>query len=156
MRDHLKNKSIQDSIAVFLLGLALGIYSLIRFRSAAVQTRWILSPYLVPLLLSVFAILLSLSLFGEGLGERGRAREDAAQAKPAPRKLRNVLIVVLMSAAYCALISLIRFLPASMLFLAAMIWFLGERRPWMIAAVSIVMPLVLYALFGLGLGVRLP
>ena len=148
MRDHLKNKSIQDSIAVFLLGLALGIYSLIRFRSAAVQTRWILSP--------VFAILLSLSLFGEGLGERGRACEDAAQAKPAPRKLRNVLIVVLMGAAYCALISLIRFLPASMLFLAAMIWFLGERRPWMIAAVSIVMPLVLYALFGLGLGVRLP
>ena len=143
MRDHLKNKSIQDSIAVFLLGLALGIYSLIRFRSAAVQTRWILSPYLFPLLLSVFAILLSLSLFGEGLGERGRACEDAAQAKPAPRKLRNVLIVVLMSA-------------ASMLFLAAMIWFLGERRPWMIAAVSIVMPLVLYALFGLGLGVRLP
>jgi hypothetical protein len=67
-----------------------------------------------------------------------------------------VLIVVLMSAANCALISLIRFLPASMLFLAAMIWFLGERRPWMIAAVSIVMPLVLYALFGLGLGVRLP
>ena len=56
MRDHLKNKSIQDSIAVFLLGLALGIYSLIRFRSAAVQTRWILSPYLFPLLLSVFAI----------------------------------------------------------------------------------------------------
>jgi putative tricarboxylic transport membrane protein len=156
MRDHLKNKSIQDSIAVFLLGLALGVYSLIRFRSAAIQIRWILSPYLFPLLLSVFAILLSLSLFWEGLGRPGRTREGSEREKPAPRRDGNVLIVVLMSAAYCALISLIRFIPATMLFLAAMTRFLGERRPWVIAAVSVVTPLLLYALFGLCLGVRLP
>ncbi len=156
MREYLKNKTVQESIAVFLLGLALGAYSLISFYTARVQTKWIMSPYLFPLLLSVFAILLSVSLFGEGRFEVNQAREGAEQAKPAPLKLKNVLIVVLMGVAYYVLISLIHFIPASMIFLAAMIWFLGERRWWMIAAVAVAMPLVLYALFALGLSVRLP
>ena len=156
MREYLKNKNVQESIVVFLLGLALGAYSLISFYTARVQTKWIMSPYLFPLLLSVFAVLLSVSLFGEGRYEVSEARRGAEQAKPAKLKLLNVLVVVLMGVAYYVLISLIHFIPASMIFLAAMIWFLGERRWWMIAAVAVVMPLVLYALFALGLSVRLP
>ncbi|MBO6039952.1 MAG: tripartite tricarboxylate transporter TctB family protein [Oscillospiraceae bacterium] len=156
MRDYLKNKNVQESIVVFLLGLALGAYSLISFHTARVQTRWIMSPYLFPLLLSVFAVLLSVSLFGEGRFEVGEARRGAEQTKPAKLKLKNVLVVVLMGVAYYVLISLIHFIPASMVFLAAMIWFLGERRWWMIALVAVLMPLVLYALFALGLSVRLP
>ena len=61
-----------------------------------------------------------------------------------------------MVAAYCALLPLLHFLPASALFLAGMMLFLGERRWWSIAAVAVAAPLVLYALFALGLGVRLP
>ena len=156
MRDYLKNKNVQESIVVFLLGLALGAYSLISFHTARVQTRWIMSPYLFPLLLSVFAVLLSVSLFGEGRFEVGEARRGAEQTKPAKLKLKNVLVVVLMGVAYYVLISLIHFIPASMVFLAAMIWFLGERRWWMITLVAVLMPLVLYALFALGLSVRLP
>ena len=125
MRDYLKNKNVQESIVVFLLGLALGAYSLISFHTARVQTRWIMSPYLFPLLLSVFAVLLSVSLFGEGRFEVGEARRGAEQTKPAKLKLKNVLVVVLMGVAYYVLISLIHFIPASMVFLAAMIWFLG-------------------------------
>ena len=37
-----------------------------------------------------------------------------------------------------------------------MMLFLGERRWWSIAAVAVAAPLVLYALFALFLGVRLP
>ena len=156
MHDYLKNKNVQDSIVVFLLGLALGAYSLISFYTAAVQTRWIMSPYLFPLLLSVFAILLSVSLFGEGRYELSRARAGVVPAKPARFMPGKVLAVVLMSVAYYVLISLIHFIPASVIFLAALICCLGERRRWMIAAVAIGMPLILYALFALGLSVRLP
>lgn len=156
MREYLKNKNVQESVVVFLLGMALGAYSLISFHTARVQTKWIMSPYLFPLLLSVFAVLLSVSLFAEGRYEVSRERAGEAPAKLAPLNYKNVLIVVLMGVGYYVLISLIHFIPASMVFLAAMIWFLGERRWWMIAAVAIAMPLILYALFGLGLNVRLP
>ena len=156
MHDYLKNKNVQDSIVVLLLGLALGVYSLISFYTATVQTRWIMSPYLFPLLLSAFAILLSVSLFGEGRYEVSRARAGVVPAKTSRLMLRKVLVVVLMGIAYYVLISLIHFIPASVIFLAALIWYLGERRWWMIAVIAIVMPLVLYALFALGLSVRLP
>ena len=156
MREYIKNKNVQDSIVVLVLGLALGAYSLISFYTATVQTRWIMSPYLFPLLLSAFAILLSVSLFGEGRYEVSQARAGAAPAKPAALKLKNVLVVVLLGVAYYILTSLIHFIPASVIFLAALIWFMGERRWWLIAAVAVVMPLILYALFGLGLSVRLP
>ena len=156
MHDILKNKNVQDSIAVFLLGMALGAYSLIGFSTAAVKTRWIMSPYLFPLLLSAFALLLAFSLFGEGRYEVKHARGGKTPVKTAALKRKNVLAVVLLGIAYVVLIPLIHFIPASILFLAALIRFMGERRWWMLAAVAIVMPLVLYALFGLGLGVRLP
>lgn len=155
MREYLKNKNVQDSIVVFLLGLALGIYSLVSFYTARVQTKWIMSPYLFPLLLSVLTILLSVSLFAEGRYEVAQARSGEVKAK-SPLKLKNVLVVVLMGIAYYVLISLIHFIPATIVFLAAMIWFLGERRWWLIAIIAVAMPFILYALFQLALGVRLP
>ena len=155
MRGGLKNKTIQDGAAVLLAGLALGVYSLVSFRRAAVQTAWILSPWLFPMLLAVFAALLGAALLG---GCRGTAerRDEQRAGKPDGRRARRVFITALMAAAYCALLPLIRFLPATALFLAAMMLFLGERRWWVIAAVAVAAPLVLYALFALGLGVRLP
>lgn len=154
MRDHLKNKNVPDSLVILVLGLALGAYSLIGFFTAAVHTAWILSPYLFPLLLSVFAVLLSAALFAEGRAEAGQSCADSA--KPAARGLKNLLAVALTSLVYCALLSPLGFLPATVLFLAALLWLLGERRWWMIAAVALLTPLVLYALFGIALGVRLP
>lgn len=156
MRDDLNNQKVQDSIVVLLLGLALGAYSLIGFFTAAVQTKWIMSPYLFPLLLSAFAVLLAAALFGEGHREARLTRAGETPAKPAALKMKNALAVVLLGMVYAALLPLIRFIPATLLFLAALMWLMGEHRPWMIAAVALLVPLALYALFGLGLGVRLP
>ena len=156
MRVDLKNKTVQDSIVVFLLGLALGAYSLIGFFTAAVKTKWFMSPYLFPLLLSVLALLLALSLVREGRGEAGQTASAETVVGSSAQKLKHALAVVLMAAAYAVLIPRLHFIPASILFLAALIWLMGERRWWMIAAVALIMPFALYALFGLALGVRLP
>ncbi len=155
MREQLKNKTFREGLAVLAAGLALGAYSLISFRRSAVQTAWILSPWLFPMLLAVFAALLGAALLG-GCRETAERRDEQSAGKPDGRRARRVFITALMAAAYCALLPLIRFLPATALFLAAMMLFLGERRWWVIAAVAVAAPLVLYALFALGLGVRLP
>ena len=65
-------------------------------------------------------------------------------------------VLVLLTAAYLALMGLISFIPATALYLAALIRLLGERRWGLIAAVAVLTPLALYALFALGLNVRLP
>ncbi len=153
MRELIKNKTLRESLALLALGLALGAYSLIGFRTAAVQTKWALSPYLFPLLLSVLALILAAALFAEGRRERAAGEAPAAAA---PRAKKTVWIVLAAAIFYDALLPLIRFIPATALFLAALTWLLGERRRWMIAAVALVTPLLLYALFGLALGLRLP
>ena len=155
MREQLKNTTFREGLAVLAAGLALGAYSLISFRRSAVQTAWILSPWLFPMLLAVFAALLGAALLG-GCRETAERRDEQSAGKPDGLRARRVFITALMAAAYCALLPLIRFLPATALFLAAMMLFLGERRWWVIAAVAVAAPLVLYALFALGLGVRLP
>lgn len=153
MRDHLNNKTVREGLAVLTAGLALGVYSIISFRRSAVQTAWILSPWLFPMLLAVFAAALGTALLGGGCRETAESRNAD---KPDARGALRVLAAALMVAAYCALLPLLHFLPASALFLAGMMLFLGERRWWSIAAVAVAAPLVLYALFALGLGVRLP
>lgn len=156
MREQLKNKTFREGLAVLAAGLALGAYSLISFRRSAVQTAWILSPWLFPMLLAAFAAALGAALLGGGLRETAEPRDEQSADKPDGRRALRVLAVTLMVAAYCALLPFIRFLPATALFLAGMMLFLGERRWWVIAAVAVAAPLVLYALFALFLGVRLP
>ena len=70
--------------------------------------------------------------------------------------LKSVAVVMLLCIAYAALLPHLGFILTSMLFLAAFIWFLGERRIWLVAAISLVMPLLLYGIFGVLLSVRLP
>lgn len=153
MRDHLNNKTVREGLAVLTAGLALGVYSITSFRRSAVQTAWILSPWLFPMLLAVFAAALGAALLGGGCRETAESRNAD---KPDARGALRALAAALMVAAYCALLPLLHFLPASALFLAGMMLFLGERRWWSIAAVAVAAPLVLYALFALFLGVRLP
>ena len=153
MSERLKNQKFQEGLVILLLGIALGAYSLYMFRTAAVKTSWIMSPYLFPLLLSVFTILVSLSLLVEAVHEMQVATKTDGKGK---MNLKSVAVVMLLCVAYAALLPRLGFILASMLFLAAFIWFLGERRIWLVAAISVVMPLLLYVIFGVLLSVRLP
>lgn len=154
MSERLKNHKIQESILILFLGTALAVYSLYSFHTAAVQTSWIMSPYLFPLLLAVFTILIALSLLLEGIHECGAAA--GKETAPGAFQLKSVAVVMLLCVVYAALLPYLNFVIATMLFLAAFIWYLGERRIWLVALISIVMPVLLYLIFAVGLSVRLP
>ena len=153
MSERLKNQKFQEGLVILLLGIALGVYSLYQFYTAAVKTSWIMSPYLFPLLLSAFTVLVSLSLLLEAVHELRAAAKEDGKGK---MNLKNVAVVMLLCIAYASLLPHLGFIFASMLFLAALIWFLGERKIWLLAAISVVMPLLLYVIFGVLLSVRLP
>lgn len=146
----LKYPKIQEGLLILFLGIALGVYSIYKFQTAAVQTQWIMSPYLFPLLLSVFTVLISLSLLLEGIHEGDRYTPAASL------NLKRLGMLLLLCILYAALLPHLSFVPATMLFLAATIRYLGEKRLWLIALIATVMPLVLYLIFAVGLSVRLP
>lgn len=156
MRDYIKNKSVQDSIVVLGLGLALGIFSIYSFFHSKVKAEWIMSPYLFPMLIAVFAIAMAYCLFMEGKHQVDAEGAGTPAVKGDSIKLKSVVIVVGLSILYYVLMRVITFIPATVLFLAALMWFMGERRWKVLIPVAVLAPLVIYALFALGLNVRLP
>lgn len=160
MRRYLNNRSIRDGLAVLLPSLLLLLRSLRGFAGADALRSPAMSPYLFPLLLSVLALPPALSLLAEG---RRAVREHTPGADEAEREsrrtdsgLKQTALSGLLTAAYCALLPLLRFIPATALFLAALMLLLGERRWTRIVPIALTAPPALYMIFALGLNVRLP
>jgi len=157
LEKYIKNKSVQDSIVVLLLGLALGIFSIYSFFHSPVKAAWIMSPYLFPMLISLFTVALAYCLFMEGKHQVDQEEASGkSESKDEPIDLKKVFCIIGLSAAYDFLIPYLTFIPATALFLAALMWFMGERRLKVLVPLAILTPLALYAIFAMGLNVRLP
>lgn len=154
--NYLKNKTVQDGVVVLALGLALGTFSVYSFFHSKVKAAWIMSPYLFPMLIACFAVGLGFCLLLEG---KHQMDPEAGSNAPAPKtsiQLKPVLRVVEMSAAYCFLLPILTFIPTTALFLFALMSFMGENRWKVRLPLAVLTPLALYAIFALGLNVRLP
>jgi putative effector of murein hydrolase LrgA (UPF0299 family) len=116
-----------------------------------------MSPSLFPVLISVFLMLLSVSLLFDGLHQikEKKASENTNEAVKRIR-VRPVLITIALSIAYFMLMPRLTFIPSTIFFLGIFIFTLGERRYWVIGLVAVISTLVIWAIFGVALGVMLP
>lgn len=157
MQNYWKNKTVQDGVVVLALGLGLGLFSLYSFFHSRVKAAWIMSPYLFPMLIACFAVALALCMLLEGKHQVDRETFAGAPApKAAPIQTKQVLRVVELSIAYYFLLPILTFIPATALFLNALMSFMGEQRWKVRLSLAVLTPLALYAIFTLGLNVRLP
>ena len=154
-RNLLHTASFQDSIFVGLCSVVLLIYSLYHHNFDNNTSDWKTSPYLFPVLISVFGLLLTVSLIMDGLQEM-RSGEEKKKDTGSKRNLVGVLVLIAASLAYYFLLPILHFIAATIIFLAALFIYLGERKWWKIALLAVVTTLAIYALFGMGLNVRLP
>lgn len=152
----IKNHSLQDALLFAVFGIALLIHALSKHYAQAMPD-WKMSPYLFPLLVSIFLILLSVSLVADGRRELKQSAEP--KQNEASLQLtygKKVLFAVLFSIAYYILMPILTFIPSTILFLTVMFLYLGERRPLVIGLISVLTAVIVYALFALGLNVMLP
>ena len=152
----LRDRSAQDGLAVLVLGCALLGHCLYKTATARIRSSWIMSPYLFPTILACSAILLGALLLASRAAACRRAEGQEKAPAAGALRLRDAAAVLALSIAYDALLTRAGFLASSALYLAAMTAFLGERRVRVWLPVAVLMPLALYAVFKLGLGVRLP
>lgn len=117
---------------------------------------WNLSPALFPVILSSLMALLAAGLIFQGL------KNPLSKAKAGDmRKALSVTTVRVggtfgLCLAYALALPVGGFIVTTALFLALFSLLVGERRFWPIAALSILSPAVIYALFRYGLSVLLP
>lgn len=149
----------QEAVFIAACSLLLLLYSLYHHHFDRNVTEWKTSPFLFPVLTAVFGILLSAALFSEARRERMRETEQAGgreEACTAGIGIKPVLLFIGISVCYDILLPVLHFLPATVLYLAALFFLLGERKVWKICASSAAGAAAVYLLFGVLLNVRLP
>lgn len=151
----LRNANCHDSIFVGLCSVGLLGYSLYHHHFDRNTTEWKTSPFLFPVLISVFGFLLAVSLMADAIHEAHTPEEAHAKAGKKNNPI-GALVFIGASIAYYLLMPILHFIPATILFLAGLFIYLGERKWWKIALLALITTGAVYALFGLGLNVRLP
>ena len=131
--------------AVSILGIVMSFISHKDFN-----VEWKLSPYLFPLIISIFLFILSISILASSLKENEKRKEKEKG------DIKSLLIFGLICVLYLLVLNFLGFVLSSILLLISSMIVLGERRWWFIALVSIISTVVIYLLFAKYLSVMLP
>ena len=155
MRRFLKTRA--DGLVVTLLGIAFLAYSVNQFNAMSRKVKWIMSPYLFPMIVAGMAILLGIGIIVESRGkDEKQAKAESEGGRSTLRKTLDVVLVIVLAVLYDIALPYAGFIPSTAVFLAAMVLFLGERKWYIFVPVTVLTPLILYAIFRVGLNVRLP
>ncbi len=145
-------RRLVESILFLATGISLLFYSRGMWNA---RLEIAMSPYLFPFMVGVsftaLASVLLLQSFGVGI--------TLAPVGGAPGNRldwTSVAVVTGFSLVYYFLLPLLHFLTATVIFLFALLYVLGEKRLWLDGAISIGTSAMIYVSFGILLNVQLP
>ena len=130
---------------VSVLGISMSFISHKDFN-----VEWKLSPYLFPLIISFFLLILSISIIMQGLKDESEKKEKGKI------DIRSLLIFCLVCILYLLVFNFLGFVLSTIILLVLLMMLLGERRWWFILLVSVISSLIIYLLFAKYLSVMLP
>ncbi|MDD2446507.1 MAG: tripartite tricarboxylate transporter TctB family protein [Tissierellia bacterium] len=156
-RQYLSNSKVKESLLFITIAIVILLYSLINHYTTK-DLQWGLSPYLFPLLVSVFMISISISLFVEGIkDEKLRKKEEINKVEKKEKVYwKEVIFVIFISLVYYLAMDIIGFIFSTTLFLVILFVFLGERRKWILVLISLSTTAIIYFIFSVLLHVMLP
>ena len=114
------------------------------------NVEWKLSPYLFPLIISFFLLILSISIIMQGLKDESEKKEKSKI------DIKSLLIFGLVCLLYLLVFNFLGFVLSTIILLVLLMMLLGERRWWFILLVSVISSLIIYLLFAKYLSVMLP
>ena len=109
-------------------------------------------PSFFPWLITAALTALSLALLVQGVTRLKRANGAATDLFD----FKTPVLALTSFAIYLTALPYLGFVPASVVFFAALMWLYGSRNPIMIAAGSIASPIILFVLFRYGFNIILP
>lgn len=133
-------------------GLLLFVFSSFFIRESLKLHKtgdWALSPALFPLIITIGLLLLSLALIHKGIREEANYSDEKGDFK-------GVLLIIIISFIYIYLLTKLGFTLTSIVYIFFFMWNIGERRWWVLGAISTITPLAIYFIFVNLLDVYLP
>jgi hypothetical protein len=141
-----------ESVLFMALGISLLVYSR-GMWSAKLELA--MSPFLFPFMVGGFFVVLASILMFQALGV-GIVKVPLDRLPENRLDWASVAVVTGFSFAYFFLLPVLHFLPATAMFLFALLYVLGEKRLWLDGAISIGATAAIYVAFGILLNVKLP
>ena len=114
------------------------------------NVEWKISPYLFPLIISFFLLILSISIIMQGLKDESEKKEKSKI------DIKSLLIFGLVCILYLLIFNFLGFVLSTIILLVLLMMLLGERRWLFILLVSVISSLIIYLLFAKYLSVMLP
>lgn len=143
---NLKKSKVQDGL-IFIILSAWIIKEALNYHKYG---SWALSPSLIPIGIAGVMVFLSVIMILSAI------REEIAEQAFSLETLKNPVLVFVVTVLYLVLLPMMHFLIATCSYLVLMMLILGERKLLNILLISIAIPSLLYGLFDVLLGVRLP
>jgi len=109
-------------------------------------------PSFFPWLITAALCALSVTLLFQGISRLKHQTGAVAERQD----VRKPVLALVSIAIYLAALPYLGFVPASVIFFAALMWLYGARNPVLIAAGAIAGPVILFVLFRYGFNIILP
>lgn len=150
-------------LAVGIAAIAFGIFILLQAQTIVVRTSLDpAGPAALPSIMAWAMIVLGLIHIVGGVLARAKQGTKAEKKSVGARlaaffeHYREVLIVMLIGAAFCVLFDILGYLISIPLLFASILWVLGKRDIKSLLGVNLALTAVLFVLFRFGLSVDLP
>lgn len=137
-----------EGFILFLVSVFGVVMSFVSHKDFNVE--WKLSPYLFPLIISFFLLILSFSIISQGL------KNESEKEEKGKVDIKSLLIFGLVCTVYLLVFNFLGFVLSTIILLVLLMMLLGERRWWFILLVSVISSVLIYLLFAKYLSVMLP
>lgn len=156
----MQNVSINESKAEKILGIffvvlgVLMIVAIIPWQIAAVDTDWYNQPRFFPYVVCGLMVILGVLLFLSGV--RKQHMEDQEVYSVSRSGFMSVVFTMFLLCIYVGALHFIPYLPCTIVALAVLMWFFGQRKPQIMIPVALILPTIVYLGFTELLLLRLP
>lgn len=148
----LADRGVREALGFLALSIGLILYACLG-QTSGIRYEWKMSPYLFPLLVSLFLLALSLALLFRALRAR---RVPAEEEKKEGIKLSRPFAALGLAAAYTLALKFVPFAPSTAVLLALLLLLFGEKRLPALLLIPLLTTGLIWLIFGAALHVALP
>ncbi|SDG85155.1 tripartite tricarboxylate transporter TctB family protein [Propionivibrio dicarboxylicus] len=137
-----------------LIGILIGLYAIWEGSNMPEDVVMKIGPSFFPTILASLLIIFSLVLIVNAL--RGKSKGEVTPLKLSDKGVQRGLITLVAAIVFCIALDPIGFIPTAIVFLACMMWVMGNRKPMLMIVVPPLITLSIWLIFEKVLNLSMP
>lgn len=137
-----------------LIGILIGLYAIWEGTNMPEDVVMKIGPSFFPTILASLLIIFSLVLIVNAL--RGKSKGEVTPLKLSDKGVQRGLITLVAAIVFCVALDPIGFIPTAIVFLAFMMWVMGNRKPVLMIVVPPLITLTIWLIFEKVLNLSMP